>query len=70
MDEQRAVERRLERIDGLRAGGGARPLVLAEVRALLGEGQAWLEAERRREDTRDVRASTRPAEPGGEAEVA
>ena len=70
MDEQRVVERRLERIDLLRAGGGARPLVLAEVRALLAEGHAWLEAERRRDGARDRDASTRRADPGGEAEAA
>ncbi len=40
MDEERRVLERLDRIDRLRAGGGSREAVLAEVRQLLAEGQA------------------------------
>jgi hypothetical protein len=45
VDEARRVLERLERIDRLRAGGGPRVVVLAEVRKLLEEGEAWLAAE-------------------------
>lgn len=45
MDEARQVLERLERIDRLRAGGGHRGALLAEVRKLLEEGEAWLAAE-------------------------
>jgi hypothetical protein len=45
MDEARQVLERLERIDRLRDGGGSRVVVLAEVRKLLEEGEAWLAAE-------------------------
>ena len=38
---------RLERIERLRAGGGSRPALLAELRALVTEGEAWLAAEGR-----------------------
>ena len=44
MDEARQVLERLERIDRLRAGG-RRGAILAEVRKLLEEGEAWLAAE-------------------------
>ena len=65
------VERRLERIDRLRTGGGSRPIVLAEVRALLAEGRAFFEAERAREGRAGGRAPFGSAESrGGEAEVA
>ena len=45
MDEDRQVRERLERIDRLRATGGSRAALLAEVRALLEEGERWLAAE-------------------------
>jgi hypothetical protein len=45
MDEARHVLDRLERIDRLRRGGGPRVVVLAEVRKLLEEGEAWIAAE-------------------------
>jgi hypothetical protein len=45
MDEARRVLARLERIDRLREGGGSRLAVLAELRRLLEEGEAWLAAE-------------------------
>ena len=46
MDEARAVIARLERIDRLRADGGSRAALLAEVRKLLEEGEAWIATER------------------------
>jgi hypothetical protein len=46
VDEARAVIRRLERIEALEREGAASQAVLAEVRELLREGEAWLEAER------------------------
>jgi hypothetical protein len=45
MDEARAVMHRLERIEALEREGAAPKQVLAEVRELLREGEAWLEAE-------------------------
>jgi len=45
MDEARQVLERLERIDRLRTSGGQRGAILAEVRKLLEEGEAWLVAE-------------------------
>lgn len=45
MDEARQVLERLERIDRLRAGGGRRSAIIAEMRKLLEEGEAWLAAE-------------------------
>jgi hypothetical protein len=45
MEAARAVIERLERIDALERQGAAAPLLLAEVRALLREGEAWLAAE-------------------------
>jgi hypothetical protein len=45
MDEARRVIERLERIERLRTGGGARGVLLAEVRGLLEDGEAWLAAE-------------------------
>ena len=45
MDESRAVLERLERIEALdRAGAGTTEL-LSELRALLGEAEAWSKAE-------------------------
>ncbi|MEZ5099245.1 MAG: hypothetical protein R3C15_05470 [Thermoleophilia bacterium] len=40
-DATRAVEQRLERIDGMRARGGSSAALLAELRALLGEAERW-----------------------------
>jgi hypothetical protein len=45
VDEARRVLERLERIDRLRSAGGSRTVLLAEVRKLLQEGEAWLAAE-------------------------
>jgi hypothetical protein len=46
MDEARAVMQRLERIEVLEREGAGPKQLLAEVRELLREGEAWLEQER------------------------
>jgi hypothetical protein len=46
MDEARKVIERLERIDALQRAAAPAEALLAEVRALLREGEAWLAAER------------------------
>ena len=46
MDEARAVLHRLERIEALDREGAPVRSVLAEVRALLAEAEAWVAAER------------------------
>jgi hypothetical protein len=45
MDEARAVMQRLERIEALEREGAGPKQLLAEVRELLREGEAWIEAE-------------------------
>jgi hypothetical protein len=45
MDEARTVIERLARIEALEREGAPPRAVLAEVRELLREGEAWLEAE-------------------------
>jgi len=45
MEEARAVMRRLARIEALEREGADPRTILAEVRELLREGEAWLEAE-------------------------
>ncbi len=46
MDEARTVIRRLERIEALQGAEAPAQELLAEVRQLLAEGEAWLAAER------------------------
>lgn len=46
MDEARTVIRRLERIETLQSEQAPAAALLAEVRQLLREGEAWLAAER------------------------
>jgi hypothetical protein len=46
VDEARAVMARLERIEALEREGAAPRALLAEVRELLREGEAWLASER------------------------
>jgi len=46
MDEARAVMHRLERIAALESEGAGPMQLLAEVRELLREGEAWLQTER------------------------
>jgi hypothetical protein len=45
MEEARCVLDRLRRIDELKTDGAPAALLLGEVRALLGEAEAWIEAE-------------------------
>jgi hypothetical protein len=45
MEESRAVLERLERIEALDRAGAERPALLTELRALLGEAEAWSRAE-------------------------
>jgi hypothetical protein len=45
MEESRAVLERLERIEALDRAGADRPELLTELRALLGEAEAWSRAE-------------------------
>jgi hypothetical protein len=45
VDEARAVMQRLERIEALEREGAGPKQLLAEVRELLREGEAWLETE-------------------------
>lgn len=47
MDEARRVISRLERIEALQGARAPSAALLAEVRQLLREGEAWLAAERR-----------------------
>jgi hypothetical protein len=46
VDEARAIMHRLERIEALEREGAGPKQLLAEVRELLREGEAWLETER------------------------
>jgi hypothetical protein len=45
MDEARAVLERLERIEALDRAGADRPALLAELRALLVDAEAWSKVE-------------------------
>jgi hypothetical protein len=45
MEEARSVLERLRRIDDLKSEGAPAEVLLDEVRALLGEAEAWIEAE-------------------------
>ncbi len=45
VDEARRVLERLERIERLQRAGSSRLVLLAEVRQLLEEGEAWIAAE-------------------------
>jgi hypothetical protein len=49
MDEARQVLRRLDRIEQLDREGRPAPVLLAEVRALLAEAEAWVRAAARGE---------------------
>lgn len=53
MDEARAVIRRLDRIETLERVGAAAPTVLAELRELVREAEAWARLE---DDDRALRA--------------
>jgi hypothetical protein len=45
MEEARCVLERLRRIDELKSDGAPADVLLAEVQALLGEAEVWIEAE-------------------------
>ena len=71
MDEARAVMHRLERIEALEREGAGPKQLLAEVRELLREGEAWLETEREgTELTVDALERCRQAHDAGAAPVA
>ena len=59
MDEARAVIRRLDRIDALERDSATAPALLAELRELVREAEAWARLER---DVRAVRAADRVEE--------
>ena len=59
MDEARAVIQRLDRIDALERDGATAPALLAELRELVREAEAWARLE---EDARAVRAVERVEE--------
>ena len=46
MDEARAISERLDRIDALRSEAAPAGVLLAEVRELLTEAEAWVETDR------------------------
>jgi len=56
MDEARSVIRRLDRIDALEREGAAAPTLLAELRELVREAEAWARLEG---DVRALRAVER-----------
>ena len=60
MDEARTVIRRLERIESLKGAEAPAAELLAEVRQLLREGEAWLAVEREQGDERS--ANGRPTD--------
>lgn len=62
MDEARTIIRRLERIEALQCSHAPAAALLAEVRQLLCEGEAWLAAEQRAS-----RSESAPGGTGGEA---
>ena len=63
MDEARKVIERLERIEALQSDRAPAADLLAEVRHLVREGEAWIAAEHeRRRETGGRRASTAGAE--------
>jgi hypothetical protein len=61
MEEARNVLDRLRRIDELKSEGAPAEVLLAEVRALLGEAEAWIEAEGATGDASRALASSRDA---------
>ena len=61
MDEARAVLARLERIDALKQADAHAGALLDEVRALLSEAEAWVEADRPTEVATEALARSRAA---------
>ncbi|HEX2111327.1 MAG TPA: hypothetical protein VHF67_07220 [Gaiellaceae bacterium] len=72
MEEARRVLERLERIERLRAGGGSRLVLLAELRQLVEEGEAWIAVEGGATDRarEAIEACRRKLEDGGDVAVA
>jgi hypothetical protein len=61
VDQARAVLTRLERIDALRRSDAAAGVLLDEVRALLSEAEAWVEADRPGEAAAEALARSQEA---------
>ena len=61
MEEARAVLARLERIEQLEHEGAPAPALLTEVRALLGEAEAWARRDRAGEAVEEAIESCRAA---------
>ena len=61
MEEARRVLDRLEQIDALRRGSATPTELLAEVRALLAESEAWLRSEGHAQGARDALERVRKA---------
>ena len=61
VDQARAVLTRLERIDALRRSDAEAAVLLDEVRALLSEAEAWVEADRPGEAAAEVIARSQEA---------
>jgi hypothetical protein len=61
VDEARAVLTRLERIDALRQADAHAGVLLDEMRALLSEAEAWVEADRPGEAAEEALARSRAA---------
>jgi hypothetical protein len=70
MEEARCVLERLRRIDELKSDGAPADVLLGEVRALLGEAEAWIEAEGVSGGAARAVASSRDALAGEAAAVA
>ena len=66
MDQARAVLDRLERIDALRQGDAPAGVLLSEVRSLLAEAEAWVEADRAGEEAEAALERCRAAIAAGE----
>jgi hypothetical protein len=65
VDEARAVLTRLERIDSLRQADAHAGVLLGEVRLLLAEAEAWVDADRPGEAAEEALARSRAALPAG-----
>jgi hypothetical protein len=61
MEEARSVLERLRRIEELKSDDAPADVLLAEVRALLGEAEAWVDAEGAAERAARALASSREA---------
>jgi hypothetical protein len=66
VDQARAVIDRLERIEELRRGDAPAGVLLGEVRSLLAEAEAWVEADRPGERTLEALERCREAVAAGE----